>query len=71
MIFSNNRLGNFIRNGRLDMKLTQEQLADAADVPIKTLQKYESGERCIKRARNSTVLRLAQVLDISPYLLSR
>lgn len=51
--------------------LTQEQLADAADVPIKTLQKYESGERCIKRARNSTVLRLAQVLDISPYLLSR
>lgn len=28
MIFSNNRLGNFIRNERLDMKLTQEQLAE-------------------------------------------
>lgn len=56
---------------RREKGLTQAQLADAADVPVKTLQKYESGERCIQRARNSTVLRLTQVLDISPYLLSR
>lgn len=28
MIFSNNRLGKFIRNGRLDLNLTQEQLAE-------------------------------------------
>lgn len=51
--------------------LTQAQLADAAEVSVKTLQKYESGERSIQRARTDTVLRLARVLDVSPYLLSR
>ena len=50
--------------------LTQAQLANAADVSLKTLQKYETGERSIQQARSSTVLRLAGVLDISPYLLS-
>ena len=51
--------------------LTHAQLADAAEVSLKTLQKYETGERSIQQARSSTVLRLAGVLDISPYLLSR
>ena len=51
--------------------LTQAQLADAAEVSLKTLQKYESGERSIQRARTDTVLRIAGVLELSPYLLSR
>ena len=51
--------------------LTQAQLANAADVSLKTLQKYETGERSIQRARTDTVLKLAGVLEISPYLLSR
>lgn len=55
---------------RRERGLTQAQLADAAAVSLKTLQKYESGERSIQRARTDTVLRIAGVLEISPYQLS-
>lgn len=55
---------------RRERGLTQAQLADAAEVSLKTLQKYESGERSIQRARTDTVLRIAGVLEVSPYLLS-
>ncbi|MBD5453567.1 MAG: helix-turn-helix domain-containing protein [Lachnospiraceae bacterium] len=61
---------NRLKHYRQRKGLTQAQLADAADVSLKTLQKYETGERSIQQARSSTVLRLAGVLDISPYLLS-
>ena len=64
-------VGNALQHYRHSKGLTQAQLADAAGISVKTLQKYESGERDIRRARNSTVLRLAQVLGVSPYLLSR
>lgn len=49
--------------------MTQVQLADAAQISVKTLQKYERGERNIRNAHSNTVLKLAQVLDVSPYLL--
>lgn len=62
--------GSALKHYRQVKGLTQAQLADAAEVSLKTLQKYESGERSIQRARTDTVLRLAGVLDISPYLLS-
>lgn len=62
---------NALKHFRHMKGLTQAQLANAADVSVKTLQKYESGERSIQRARTDTVLRIAQVLDVSPYLLSR
>jgi len=61
---------NVLKHYRRRKGLTQAQLADAAEVSLKTLQKYESGERSIQRARTDTVLRLAGVLEISPYLLS-
>lgn len=61
--------GNALKHYRKMKGLTQVQLADAAGVSVKTLQKYESGERSIKRARSDTVLRIAGVLDVSPYLL--
>lgn len=64
-------VGNVLQHYRHTKGLTQAQLADAAEISIKTLQKYESGERDIRRARNDTVLRLARVLGVSPYLLSR
>lgn len=49
--------------------LTQKQLAEKAGVSVKSIQNYECGERDIKRARADTVLRLAQVLEVLPYLL--
>lgn len=62
--------GNALKHYRRAKGLTQAQLAEAAEVSLKTLQKYERGERSIQRARTDTVLRLAGVLEVSPYLLS-
>lgn len=44
MSFSNNRLGMFIRNGRLDLKLTQEQLAEKLDCNLSYLGNIERGK---------------------------
>lgn len=44
MIFSNNRLGNFIRNGRLDLNLTQEQLAEKLGCNLSFLGNIERGK---------------------------
>lgn len=49
--------------------LTQRQLAEESGVSVKSIQNYECGDRDIKRARADTLLRLAQVLEVSPYLL--
>ena len=45
MIFSNNRLGKFIRNGRLDLNLTQEQLAEKLNVSPRLVAYWENGQR--------------------------
>ncbi len=44
MSFSNNRLGLFIRNGRLDLKLTQEQLAEKLNCNLSYLGNIERGK---------------------------
>ncbi len=59
-----------LRHFRLEKGLTQSRLAEEAGLPVKSLQKYESGERSLGRAQGGTVLRLAQVLGVSPYLLA-
>lgn len=43
MSFSNKKLGMFIRNGRLDMNLTQEQLAEKLDCNLSYLGNIERG----------------------------
>ncbi len=44
MIFSNNRLGKFIRNGRQDLGLTQEQLAEKLNCNLSYLGNLERGQ---------------------------
>lgn len=44
---------------------TQKQLADYSKVSLKSLQKYETGERDIAKAEAATVCRLAHVLNVS------
>ena len=44
MIFSNNRLGKFIRNGRLDLNLTQEQLAEKLNCNLSYIGNVERGK---------------------------
>ena len=44
MIFTNNKLGNFIRNERQDLKLTQEQLAEKLNCNLSYLGNIERGK---------------------------
>lgn len=50
--------------------VTQKQLAEETGISLRSIQKYESGERSIQRARGYTVIRLAQALEISPCILT-
>lgn len=62
MSFSNKKLGMFIRNGRLDQNLTQEQLAEKLDCNLSYLGNIERG-------KNTPSLRLfigiMQILNLS------
>lgn len=50
--------------------LTQKQLAEQTGIPVRSIQKYESGERMLEKAHADVVLRLADVLGIPPHLLA-
>lgn len=49
---------------RKEQGLTQKQLAEKSGVPLKMIQKYESGERNINHARLLTVTNLALALKV-------
>lgn len=44
--------------------LTQQQLADAAGLNIRMIQKFESGERSLKTARADTLMAIAEALGV-------
>lgn len=50
---------------RLLANLTQAQLADKTGISIRTIQKYESGERDIKKASAESVHKLAKALNVT------
>lgn len=52
-----------VRNRR---GLTQRQLAEASGVPLVMVQKYEQKVKNINNAQVTTVLRLAQALEVEP-----
>lgn len=43
---------------------TQTQLAEASDVNVGIIRKYESGERSIKNGKSNTVAKLARALEV-------
>lgn len=53
-----------LKAAREDKGLTQKQLAAASGINIKSIQKYESGERDIAKAEVKTVIALADVLEV-------
>lgn len=56
-------LGSNLRAARLDLELTQEQLADLSGVHATEVSRIEAGKR---DPRVSTVERLANALKIAP-----
>ena len=59
-----------LKHYREQRGITQVQLAEMTGIPVKSIRKYESGERSIQRAGAGYVLRLARALGASPYLLA-
>lgn len=58
---------NRIKELRIARRLTQAQLAQNADINIRTIQKFENGERSLHDTRFSTVLKIAEALDVTVY----
>lgn len=53
-----------IKTLRRAAKLTQQQLADAAGIDIRNLQRYESGEFDVANMSLSVALKIADVLGV-------
>ena len=54
---------NKLKEKRMQRKLSQSQLAKASGVSLRMLQKYEQGDRDIKKAQAETVFRFAKALN--------
>lgn len=61
-IENNTEAGAKLRELRMLKEITQQNLADAAEISIKTLQDYESGRKDVTKAAAITIKKLAEVL---------
>lgn len=59
-----NKILSKIAIARMQIGLSQSQLAKLADMSIRTLQGYEQGRKDLSKAASDTVLRLADALNI-------
>lgn len=58
--------GTKVARLRCERGLTQAALADVTGVNIRTIQKFESGERGIETVSLAVALRFADVLGVHP-----
>ena len=56
-----------LRNRRIELGLTQQQVADKAKIQLRQYQRVESGERHIRGASARIMLAICAVLKIDPY----
>lgn len=56
-----------LKNRRLELGLTQQQVADKAKIQLRQYQRVESGERHIRGASARIMLAICVVLKIDPY----
>lgn len=59
---------HILRNRRDEMKFTQQQVADKAEILLRQYQRLESGERDITGASARIMLSVCEVLKLDPYL---
>ena len=60
------KIGEIIRDRRMELNMTQEDLAKAVDTTKATVSRWESGE--IQKIRESMIRKLCAVLQISPMI---
>ena len=57
-----------IRIRRLELNLTQQQVADKANILLRQYQRFELGERNITSASAKLMLSICMALKIDPYM---
>ena len=55
-----------LKRRRVNVGLSQRELAELSGVPLRTLQQYEQRQKNLGRAGAETVIKLAQVLSCDP-----
>lgn len=60
------RCMTYLKMFRQQMNMTQRELAEKTQIPIKTIQQYEQGQKNINKAQSEYVIRLAKVLCCAP-----
>ncbi|MCR4623035.1 MAG: helix-turn-helix domain-containing protein [Clostridiales bacterium] len=59
--------GQVIRDRRLELGLTQEQVASELNMNLRAYQRYENDDFKLSNSRMKTGLRLCTVLNLDPY----
>ena len=57
-----------IRERRLELGLTQEQVASTLQMNLREYQRYEHGDFKLANSRMRTGLRICAVLELDPYV---
>lgn len=63
----NNREGLFLRKRRIELGLTQGQVAEQAEIEMQAYQRYEYGKNRLSNASMRIGLRICKTLEIDPY----
>ena len=61
------REANIIRQQREFLDITQQEVADELELSIQCYQRYEYGDRLIRRMPFEQGLKLCRLLEIDPY----
>ena len=62
-----NREGRIVRNRRLELGFTQEEVAQSLGMSIHQYQRYEYGGSTLSNARMKIGLRICAVLRLEPF----
>ncbi len=63
------RCSTYLKKYRQLRGFSQSELAELSNIPLKTLQHYEQGDKPLARANAAYVISLARILDCSPEVL--
>ena len=62
-----NRLGRMLRDRRMELNMTQEEVALELGMSLHQYQRYEYGEHTLANSRMKVGLRICAVLELNPY----
>lgn len=64
-IYNNRKEGTNLKTLHLNAGLSQSELAEISDIPVRTIQQYEQKQKNINAAKAETVVKLAKAQNTS------